>query len=86
MAPSDVLQGAVLGSLILEDGHSRVAILARDDAYGAGVASSVAAAVSAGGGEVVERVVYDPVAGDFAAAVARITAAAPDAIVLIGAR
>ena len=41
-------------------------------------------AVLEGGGEVVANVVYDPKATDFAADVAKIKAAGPEAVVLIG--
>lgn len=83
-APSDLLQGRVLGDLVVEHGGSRVAVLAVRDAYGTGLTDSVAAAVTAGHGTVVQRVVYDPEAPDHAAEVARVKAAAPDAVVLIG--
>jgi ABC-type branched-subunit amino acid transport system substrate-binding protein len=40
--PSDVIQGAALGQEIAADGHERVAIVARDDAYGDGLATLTA--------------------------------------------
>ena len=36
-APSDILQGAVLGWVIAEDGNATVGIIARNDAYGTGL-------------------------------------------------
>ena len=39
-APSDVLQGEVLGNLIAEDGHETLGILYLNDSYGTGLASS----------------------------------------------
>ena len=36
-APSDVLQGRILSDLIVEDGHTTVALLARQDSYGEGL-------------------------------------------------
>ena len=36
-APSDILQGAVLGEVIAGDGLASVAIIARNDAYGTGL-------------------------------------------------
>lgn len=83
-APSDVLQGAFLGSLILQDGYTKVAIMSLQDSYGDGLNANVTKAVTEGGGEVVANVVYDPKATDFAADVAKIKAAGPEAIVLIG--
>lgn len=84
-APSDVLEGAFLGSVVLRDGHTKVAILARDDVYGDSLRANVAQVVNEGGGEVVANITYDPESNDFAAQAARIKAAQPDAIVLIGA-
>lgn len=83
-APSDVLEGAFLGSLVVRDGHSRVAIMSRNDIYGESLKTTIARAVASGGGEVVASVDYDPEAGDFATAAATIKAAKPDAIVLVG--
>ena len=83
-AQSDVLQGQFLGSLILQDGHSKVAIMSLQDAYGDGLNANVTKAITEGGGQVVANVVYDPKATDFSADVAKVKAAGPDAIVLIG--
>jgi ABC-type branched-subunit amino acid transport system substrate-binding protein len=83
-APSDVLQGQFVGTLILQDGHSKVAIMSLQDAYGDGLNANVTKAITDGGGQVVANVVYDPKATDFSADVAKVKAAGPDAIVLIG--
>jgi branched-chain amino acid transport system substrate-binding protein len=82
-APSDVLQGRVLGDLILGDGRGSVAIMALQDPYGTGLAENVEKSVTDGGGEVVETVIYDPKAANFSAEVSKIKAAGPDAIALI---
>ncbi|MBG0829596.1 ABC transporter substrate-binding protein [Planomonospora sp. ID67723] len=83
-APPDVLQGRVLGDLVVADGNDTVGILALQDAYGTGLADNVEKAVVAGGGEVVEKIIYDPKATDFAADVSKIAAKKPKGIVLIG--
>lgn len=83
-APPDVLQGRVLGDLIVADGSDTVAILALQDAYGTGLADNTQKAVEASGGQVVEKVIYDPKAAEFSADVAKIKAANPKAIALIG--
>jgi ABC-type branched-subunit amino acid transport system substrate-binding protein len=83
-APSDVLQGAFVGSMVLQDGYTKVAIMSLQDSYGDGLNENVTKAVTEGGGEIVANVVYDPKATDFAADVAKIKAAGPEAIVLIG--
>jgi ABC-type branched-subunit amino acid transport system substrate-binding protein len=83
-SPSDVLQGAVVGAEVLNDGHAKVAVLSRQDVYGDGLNANITKAITDRGGEVVANVVYDPSSTDFAADVAKVKAAAPDAIVLIG--
>jgi len=83
-APSDVLQGAFLGSLILQDGYTNVAIMQLQDSYGDGLAANVEKSITEGGGTVAIKVVYDPKATDFSADVAKVKAAGPDAVVLIG--
>jgi branched-chain amino acid transport system substrate-binding protein len=83
-APSDVLQGRVLGDRIIEDGSAAVGILALQDAYGVGLSKSVKETVEGANGEVVENIVYDPKAAEFTAEVSKIKAADPEAIVVIG--
>jgi ABC-type branched-subunit amino acid transport system substrate-binding protein len=82
-APSDVLQGRVLGDLVIQDGNESVAIFNRQDSYGTGLAKEVRKSVEGGGGEVALEQAYDPAAPDFSADVAKIKAANPKAIVLI---
>jgi ABC-type branched-subunit amino acid transport system substrate-binding protein len=82
-APPDVLQGRVLGDLILADGNSTVGILALQDSYGTGLAASATKSITGGGGKVVSTVVYDPKAASFATEVGKIKAADPEAIAVI---
>jgi ABC-type branched-subunit amino acid transport system substrate-binding protein len=83
-APSDVLQGRVLGDLVLADGNATTGMLVLQDAYGVGLADNAEKAITDGGGEVLEKGIYDPKAAEFSADVAKIKAANPDAIILIG--
>ncbi|PZF84332.1 ABC transporter substrate-binding protein [Jiangella anatolica] len=83
-APSDVLQGQVLGDTILGDGHANVAIMNLDDAYGNGLAQYLTETLESGGGTVAAQIVYDPQASNYTSEVSQIAAAAPDAIALIG--
>lgn len=85
-APSDVLQGRVLGNLIVADGAQSVGILALQDAYGTGLSKNVAAAVTGSQGKLApsKPIIYDPKAAEFSAEVGQIKAADPDAIVVIG--
>jgi ABC-type branched-subunit amino acid transport system substrate-binding protein len=68
-SPSDVLQGRVLADLILEEGHSSVALLARQDSYGEGLLQFTMEPLEEGGAEVVVDRVYDPEAQTFSAEV-----------------
>jgi ABC-type branched-subunit amino acid transport system substrate-binding protein len=83
-APPDTLQGRVLADTIIADGNQTVGILALQDAYGTGLANHVEKNVTASNGEVVEKIVYDPKAANYATEVSEIKAADPDAVVLIG--
>ncbi len=84
-APSDVLQGRVLGETIVADGKQNVAILALQDPYGQGLAQNAGLAICKGGSNVpVDTIFYDPAAPNFDAQVGEVKAADPDAVVLIG--
>ena len=56
-APSDLLQGDVLASLLVEDGVETVSIISRADSYGRGLAEATAAAFEDAGGTV-KTIVY----------------------------
>ena len=83
-APSDVLQGRILGDQIVADGNTSVGIMALQDAYGTGLTANVKKSVEGAQGEVVAEVIYDPKAAEFTAEVSKIKAADPSAIVVIG--
>jgi len=82
-APSDVLQGQVMASTLVKDGHQNVAILARQDSYGEALADNVEKFYTQSGGSIVSKQLYDPNAASFSAEVQAISAEDPDAIVLI---
>ena len=82
-APSDVLQGEVLGNLIAADGHQKIAMLVLNDSYGTGLAQFTTEAFEAAGGEVVAAPTYNTGDTNFSAQISEILAASPDAIVLI---
>lgn len=82
-APSDALQGPVLADVVIGDGHSKVAIVARADDYGKGLATATTKALENGGASVVLNESYDPKATDFNATVQKIVQAKPDAVVVI---
>lgn len=82
-APSDVLQGQVMASTLIGDGHQNIAILARQDSYGEALAENVQKFFEEQGGTVVTYTLYSPEAATYTAEVEEIKAADPDAIVLI---
>ncbi|HJQ87972.1 MAG TPA: ABC transporter substrate-binding protein [Propionibacteriaceae bacterium] len=82
-APSDVLQGAVLSNTIIEDGHTNVAILARQDSYGELLASETEKGLKGGGANVAAKILYSADATNYTAEINEIAAAGPDAIALI---
>ena len=82
-APSDVLQGAVLGNLVIQDGYNNVAILARQDSYGEGLADQVEKTIKEKGGNVATKQLYSADATNYTAEVNKVAAAKPDALVLI---
>lgn len=82
-APSDVLQGQVMASTLIEDGAQNIAILARQDSYGEALAENVRDFYEQAGGSVVSYQLYSPEAPNFTAEVQALAAEDPDAIVLI---
>jgi len=82
-APSDLLQGEVLGNLVAEDGHKNIGIIYQNDAYGTGLFGVVKEVFEGTGGSVVAEASYNDGDSSFDAQVATVMAANPDAIVLI---
>lgn len=82
-APSDALQGPVLAETIVGDGHANVAVVARADDYGRGLANATANALKEIGATVSLKTTYDPKAQTFDATVQEIQNAQPDAVALI---
>ncbi|MGK3948522.1 ABC transporter substrate-binding protein [Microbacterium sp. K2] len=83
-APSDLLQGEVLGNLIAEDGHQSIGIIYLNDAYGNGLESALTETFEGTGGEVVASESYNAGDTNFSAQVSTIMAQNPDAIAVIG--
>ena len=80
-APSDLLQGEVLASLLVEDGVGSVSIISRADSYGRGLAEATAAAFEDAGGTVKTIVYHATDASDFSAEVTALGKGAAEAIV-----
>jgi ABC-type branched-subunit amino acid transport system substrate-binding protein len=82
-APSDVLQGEVLGNLIAEDGNATLGMIVLNDSYGTGLAQFTKDAFEAAGGEVVAEALFNEGDSSFDAQISEVTAANPDAIAVI---
>jgi ABC-type branched-subunit amino acid transport system substrate-binding protein len=85
-APSDVLQGRILGETILADGCTNVGILALQDPYGEGLAENIGSTVTDSGASLTPEkpIFYDPAASNFDAQVNELKAANPGCVALIG--
>ncbi|QNE13942.1 ABC transporter substrate-binding protein [Pseudarthrobacter sp. NBSH8] len=82
-APSDVLQGKVLGNYMATCGAQTVGMIVLNDAYGTGLASNVKSAFEAAGGKVVAEELFNEGDSQFSSQVDKVIAAKPDAIALI---
>ena len=82
-APSDVLQGRVMATLLAEDGAKNVAILARQESYGEALANNVEKFFTDSGGKIAIKELYAPDAANFTAEIDAVKASNPDAIVVI---
>ncbi|GAA4377389.1 ABC transporter substrate-binding protein [Agromyces bauzanensis] len=82
-APSDLLQGEVLGNLIAEDGASTLGMLVLNDPYGTGLAGALKETFESAGGEIVAEELFNTGDSNFDAQLSAINAANPDAVAII---
>ncbi|MCS5718241.1 ABC transporter substrate-binding protein [Herbiconiux sp. CPCC 205763] len=82
-APSDVLQGRVLGNLMVGDGATNVGIIYLNDAYGSGLEQNVSTAIENAGGTVVASEAFNEGDSQFSSQIDAVLAEDPDAIALI---
>jgi len=82
-APSDVLQGKVLGNYMATCGAQTVGMIVLNDAYGTGLAKNIKSAVESAGGKVVAEELFNEGDSQFSSQVDKVLAAKPDAIALI---
>ncbi|MFJ2368961.1 ABC transporter substrate-binding protein [Microbacterium sp. NPDC087665] len=82
-APSDLLQGEVLGNLIAEDGAKTLGIIYQNDAYGTGLNDAITTTFEGTGGEVVSSVSFNVGDAQFDAQVESIKAENPDAVAIV---
>jgi ABC-type branched-subunit amino acid transport system substrate-binding protein len=83
-APSDVLQGRVLGELTLDEGCATVGMMALQDPYGEGLLNNASQTIQDSGGDVTNEIVYDPQAQNFDSEVQQLVSSDPDCIIVIG--
>jgi ABC-type branched-subunit amino acid transport system substrate-binding protein len=83
-APSDVLQGDVLGNMAVDDGFKNIAIMARQESYGEGLANAVDKTITERGATVAAKVFYTPDTQQFTSEVQQMAAKNPDAVVVVG--
>jgi ABC-type branched-subunit amino acid transport system substrate-binding protein len=85
-APPDNLQAAALTDIIMRDGSRRVAIIAREDAYGRGLMDAVQKNLIAAGlaADAVTTTAYDPEKPDFSGLGAAMKTFNPDGVLIIG--
>jgi len=82
-APSDVLQGRILGNKIAQDGKTNVAILYMNDAYGTGLEENLKKSLTDQGVTISGEQIFEPGASDFTTAIQTLLAGNPDALVVI---
>jgi len=82
-APSDVLQGEVLGNLIADDGIEALGIIELNDSYGTGLAAKLAETYEAAGGSVVAESLFNTGDTVFTTQISEVLAANPDGIALV---
>ena len=82
-APSDTLQGRVIGDLVTDDGARSAMVLYRNDAYGVALAETTERQLIDNGVESAGRIALDPEGSTFTSEVQEVSAAGVDAIVLI---
>ncbi|GAB4099027.1 ABC transporter substrate-binding protein [Sinomonas halotolerans] len=82
-APSDVLQGRVLGNYMASCGAQTLGMIVLNDAYGTGLQKNIKEAFESAGGKVVAEELFNEGDSQFSTQVDKVLAAKPDAIALI---
>ncbi|MCX6485357.1 MAG: ABC transporter substrate-binding protein [Rhodoluna sp.] len=82
-APSDLLQGGVVGNLIVKDGNENVGVIFQDTAYGQGLEKKAAAVIEAAGATVVAAEAFPEGESNFDTIVDKVIAAGADSVLVI---
>lgn len=85
-APPDILQAQALAALMAGDGAQRISILARNDPYGSGLATSTEKNLRDAGipANQIQKIIYDPNATSYNTEIDDVRQFNPDAIAVIG--
>jgi len=82
-APSDLLQGGVVGNQIVQDGNSNVGIIYQQTAYGEGLEKKAAAVIEAAGAKVVDAEAFKEGETNFDTVVDKVIAAGADSVLVV---
>ena len=82
-APSDLLQGGVVGNQIAQDGNEDVGIIFQDTAYGQGLEKKAASVIEGAGATVVAAEAFPEGESNFDTIVDKVIAAGADSVLLI---
>jgi ABC-type branched-subunit amino acid transport system substrate-binding protein len=79
-----VVEGTVLGRLVVADGNATAVLVSRDDVASNDIGAAMVAAIQKSGGRVLDSFHYDPNVRNYSKEIQRVKDKNPDAIVLIG--
>jgi branched-chain amino acid transport system substrate-binding protein len=82
-APSDLLQGGVVGNQIVKDGNENVAIIYQQTAYGEGLEAKAKAVIEAAGATVVAAEAFPEGESNFDTIVDKVIAAGADSVLVV---
>ena len=82
-APSDLLQGAIVGNQIVADGNENVAIIYQQTAYGEGLEAKAKAVIEAAGAKVVSSLPFPEAETNFDTIVDQTIAAGADSVLVV---
>ena len=82
-APSDLLQGAIVGNTIVQDGNQNVAIIYQQTSYGEGLEAKAKATIEAAGATVVSSLPFPENETNFDTIVDQTIAAGADSVLVI---
>lgn len=82
-APSDLLQGAIVGNEIVADGNENVSIIYQQTSYGEGLEAKAKATIEGAGATVVSSLAFPEAETNFDSIVDQTVAADPDAVLVV---